>query len=63
MVATWEKVDFDLWYSDVVFLFLKNKEGVADRQSCEWYWHTGHSPAQTYYKLSTKEKANDVQAE
>ena len=49
--ATWSDVDFDLWYNEVVFMFLKNKQGVPDREHCQWHWAAGFGPAQTYYKM------------
>lgn len=53
-MATWNEVDWDLWYSELVWMFLRNKEGVPEEEHAKWHWRTGHGPGQTYYKLSAK---------
>ena len=49
--VVWSDVDFDLWYNEVVFMFMKNKQGVPNREHCRWHWVCGFGPAQTYYKM------------
>lgn len=51
---TWNDVSFDLWWSELAWIFLKNKEGVPDHPVAQWHWKAGYGPAQVYYKLSVK---------
>ena len=56
-METWSDVDWDLWYSELVWMFLKNKEGIPDANHCVWHHGAGYGPAQAYYKLSAKHTA------
>ena len=60
---TWNEVDWDLWYSEFVWMFLRNKEGVPEAEHAKWHWRTGHGPAQTYYKLSAKQITQELSCE
>lgn len=51
---TWSDVPFDLWKSEVVWLFLKYKEGVPEDEALSWHWKSAHGPAQTYVRLSVR---------
>ena len=59
---TWSQVSWDLWWSEVAWLFIKNKEAVPDEEHARWHWQTDHGPAQTYYKMSL-EKILEGQSE
>lgn len=48
---TWDKVDWDLWWNELVFMFLSNGQVLPDQEHCSWHWRCGYGPAQTYYKL------------
>lgn len=50
--AVWSDVDFDIWYGEVVFMLMKNKQGVPGPEHCQWYWKCGFGPAQAYYEMT-----------
>lgn len=53
-MSTWNEVPYDLWFNELAFMFLKNKETIPCAELCSWHWEAGYGPAQTYYKLSVK---------
>ena len=48
---TWDKVDWELWWNELVFMFLKHDQYVPDQDICSWHWQAGYGPAQAYYKM------------
>ena len=60
--AVWSDVDFDLWYNEVVFVFMENKQKIPDREHCHWHWKRCYGPSQFYYKMmgdKSREEGSD----
>ena len=50
---------FSSWFDELVFLFMKNKQGVPDQEHSKWHWQVGYSPAEAYRKMMADKTWDD----